>query len=181
MSHRTRTIRSLAAGAAGLALAVGVVSPASAAVTNERSTFAFEPDPFTTCAGGEEITLGFDGIRNIHTTTDANGDLVRWMRNVSFTGTFRLVGTDRTFTFDGTRIVRYEASTNLFTSIGKVRVITLPGLGLLMHETGRYVADWDSDELFFSAGPKYSDQSRDPKVQAEVAAAVCTQVFGLEA
>jgi hypothetical protein len=176
ISNRARTALG---AAAGLAMTVALAAPAAAAVSNERSTFSFEPEAFTTCGGGEQITLGFDGIRNIHTITDDAGQLVRWMRNIRFTGTFRLVGTGRQFTFTGTRIVEYDAATNLFTSIGNVRTITLPGLGLLMHETGRYVQDLDTEERYFSSGPKYSDLSPDPEVRAEVAAAVCTEVFGL--
>lgn len=131
------------------------------------------------CAGGEQITLGFDGVRNIHTFTDEAGEVVRWMRNIRFTGTFRLEGTDWQFTFDGTRVVEYDAATNLVTSVGNVRTITLPGLGLLMHETGRYVEGWDTAERYFCAGPKYFGLRPDPDVRDEVAAAVCTEVFGL--
>jgi len=152
---------------------VGVTGPATAAENVTRGAVTFPVEAVTTCAGGTEVGLGFDIVRNIHEYTDSSGALVRISRNVNYTGIFVLMGTDQTVTFQGTRNVTFDLVTGTFTSVGNYRKVTQPGEGVVFNSAGREVFD-ANDALVFSSGPKYDEFSEG--AQADVCG-----LFGLDA
>lgn len=169
--NRNSTFAAFAATA--FAFTAASALPASAA-DNSRSSIVFEQEPVASCSGGETITLGFDIVRNIHLTYDESGEPTLMRRNVNFTGILQVEGTDREHTFQGAIMFTADYVTGLFTRAGNQRSVTQPGLGKVIQDAGRTVADIeDPDNLYFSAGPKESDLTPD-----ELNAAYCG-VFSL--
>jgi hypothetical protein len=152
---------------------VGIISSASAADNVTRQTLTFPAEAVAACEGGVEVGLGFDIVRNVHEYSDSTGTVVLIRRNVNFVGIFSLMGTDRTVTFQGARIVTQDLVTGTFTSVGNYRTLTQPGDGIVFHSAGREVFDENFD-LVFSAGPKYDELS--PGAQSDICG-----LFGLQA
>lgn len=170
-------IRTAAVTAASAVAVLATALPAHAWDFTERSPLPPDlaiPEPVTTCGNGQTVTLAFTGMRNVHRNFDEAGEPVYEMRQIRYTGTFAVAGTSMTHTFPGTRIITIDIANNLFTSVGNYRTVPIPGSGLALHETGRYVQDWDGEERYFSAGPKFSEYSPGG------AAATCG-IFGLPA
>lgn len=166
-----------AAGAlAGTALLVGLGGAPAQALDNSRYSLTFDKQVVATCAGGEEITLYFDVTANRHVRLDEDGTPVWEQRNVSYVGFFTDEATGEVIDFTGTRVVTIDLEADTFTSRGKYRVVTLPGIGTVMHETGRYVEGWTDEQRLFEAGPKVSENPDDPATFA-----LTCRLFGLEA
>jgi len=169
--NRSRTTTAIGATALAICAATGL--PASA-TDNSRSSIVFGQEPVAACENGEIITLGFDIVRNIHFTYDKSGEPTLMRRNVNYTGMIQVDGTDQKYTFQGAIMFTHDYVSGLFTRTGNVRTVTQPGLGTVIHDAGRTVADLeDPDKLYFGAGPKESDLDQD-----ELDAAYCG-VFGL--
>ena len=166
------SIRITATTASALLVCLATAVPASA-TENSRSAIVFEQEPVASCANGEVITLGFDILRNIHFTYDEAGEPTLMRRNVNFTGILRVEGTDLERTFQGAIMFTHDYVTGLFTRTGNQRTINEPGMGTVLKDAGRTVRDLETDELYFSAGPKEDNLS-----QGELDAAYCG-VFGL--
>lgn len=170
-------IRTAAVTAASAVAVLVAAVPAHAWDLNERSPLPPDlaiPEPVATCGDGQTVTLAFTGMRNVHRNFDDSGDPVYEMRTIRYTGTFAVEGTPMIHTFPGTRVITIDIANNLFTSVGNYRTVPIPGSGLALHETGRYVQDWDGEERYFSAGPKFSEYAPGG------AAAVCG-IFNLPA
>ena len=144
---------------------VATVGPASAADNLTRQTLTFPAEAVATCEGGVQVGLGFDIVRNVHEYTDSTGTVIGEKRNVNFIGIFSLMGTDRTYTFQGARIVTENFVTGTFTSVGNYRTVTQPGVGVVFHAAGREMFDENFD-LLFSSGPKYDEAS--PDAQSDI-------------
>jgi hypothetical protein len=152
---------------------VGTMGPASAADNVTRETLSFPAEAVATCEGGVQVGLGFDIVRNVHDYSDSTGTVVLERRNVNFIGIFSVMGTDRTYTFQGARIVTLDFVTGTFTSVGNYRTVTQPGTGIVFHAAGREMFDENFD-LVFSSGPKYDEAS--PAAQSDICG-----LFGLQA
>lgn len=168
--------RRVAGAIAGSALFLGLGSISAQALDNARYSLTFDKEVVATCAGGEEITLYFDLTANRHVRYDDNGENVWESRNVNYDGHFTNEASGEALDFTGTRIVTIDLVADTFTSRGKYRVITLPGIGTVMHETGRYIEDWTSQQLLWSAGPKISENPDDPSTYP-----LTCGLFGLDA
>jgi hypothetical protein len=145
------------AAASCVASVLGAVAPASAAENVVREHFAFNIGPVATCEGGADVTLGFDIVRNTHTYTDRQGNVVRITRNANYTGIFELVTTGQQYLFHGTRVGTEDLVAGTFTSRGDYRNVTQPGRGNILHSTGRLV--FGDDGILSSSGPKYDEFS----------------------
>lgn len=159
--------------AAGIALQTS----AAQAADNSRSSLSWAPsdEVVAVCDDGSEIGLGFDLVRNVHVHADRDGEVVREVRNVNYTGIFENLGTGERYSFQGTRIVTFDFEAGLFFSRGNYRTVTMPGAGVVLHTTGMYVSDLDVEGLFYrQAGPVFDEWTEGG------AAAVCS-LFGLTA
>jgi DnaJ-class molecular chaperone len=162
----------MAAAVALLVTGTGVAT----ALDNTRYSLTFDKEVVATCAGGEEITLYFDVTVNRHVRYDENGES-RWeSRNVNYDGYFTNEASGEVIEFTGTRNVTIDLDADTFTSRGKYRVVTLPGMGTVMHETGRYIEGWTDGQRIFESGPKISENPDDPATFA-----LTCSLFGLDA
>ena len=95
-----------------LLAAAGTLSPTSAAhaADNSRDSLYWAPgdDVVAVCDDGSRIGLGFDLVRNIHVHTDREGEVLREVRNVTYTGIFENLGSGERYMFQGTRVVTLD-------------------------------------------------------------------------
>ncbi len=169
--HTRRLIRTIATTSVLLVAGAGM----AAAQENSRYSLTFEKEVVATCADGSDVTLYFDVTVNRHISeTDADGAALVESRNVNYDGFFTHEASGEVVEFTGTRVVTIDLVADLFTSRGKYRVVTMPGIGPVMHETGRYVETWVSEERLFEAGPKMSENPEDPSTFA-----LTCSLFGL--
>ncbi|WP_404384771.1 hypothetical protein LL946_03350 [Knoellia locipacati] len=158
-----RTLRTIAATSVLLLTGAGV----AAAQENTRYSLTFDKEVVATCADGSEVTLYFDITVNRHIReADAEGTALVESRNVNYDGYFTHEDSGEVVEFTGTRVVTIDLVADTFTSRGKYRVVTMPGIGPVMLEAGRYVETWVSEERLFEAGPKVSENPEDPSTFA---------------
>ena len=152
-------------------LAAGAAS-ATENSTREEVHFAPSDVVVATCEDGSEIGLGFDIVRNVHYTYDADGNVTKEMRNVNFTGIFENLSTGERYTFQGTRIVTFDFVAGTLFGRGNYRTVTLPQAGVVLHAAGMQLVDLANDLLVSSAGAAIDEWVAGPD-------AVCS-LFGLE-
>jgi hypothetical protein len=107
----------------------------------------------------ECASLGFTHTEEYHITRsitefyDRDGNLVREVVHVRYTGTATNDKTGKTLPIMGTRHLVFAAD-GTFTETGVLRHVTVSGQGIVLHESGRIV--WPADESLpplFVAGP----------------------------
>jgi hypothetical protein len=150
----TTLVRTLAV--TGLTLAGALVAGAASATDNttrEEVHFAPADEVVATCADGSDIGLGFDIVRNVHLTYDDEGNVIKEMRNVNFTGIFENLATGEQYIFQGTRIVTFDVEKDLFFGRGNYRTVTLPGTGVVLQAAGMQLEALSEGLLYRAAGP----------------------------
>lgn len=145
-------VAALVAGAPAAQAAQPVVVEKNATVTRH---FAGIPmcDGFT-------VTLHYDVRRTVTEYYDKSGDLTRVVLNIHYVGTWTNDETGESISNRGTRHITEDFVDQTTTETGALRHMTAPGEGIVLHETGRIVYDWngtpddfDDDFIAFIAGP----------------------------
>jgi hypothetical protein len=149
--------RGLIAAAAALVLvgAIATAAGASTPVVVEKQNhltrhFANLPD----CSGfGFTHTEDYQVTRTVTDFYDNEGNLVREVLHVRFVGTATNDVTGKTIPITGVRHITIDFVEQTFTETGVLRHVTVPGEGIVLHESGRFVAPLDETlPPLFSAG-----------------------------
>lgn len=98
-------------------------------------------------------TEQFTVTRTVRQFYDANGNLVREVRYISFVGSATNDVTGESLPVNGVRIITLNFVAGTFTETGVLRHVTVPGSGLVLQEAGRIVTGLEDEEGLFEAGP----------------------------
>ena len=156
-------ILSLVALAAALAVAESFGSVATAAtpvVAEKQAHFTRAFDGIPLCPAFT-VSATFEVTRTDTLYYDNDGTLVREVLNVKFDGTWSNDSTGTALHNQGTRHITDNYRTQTSTEDGVLRHVTVAGMGIVLHESGRIVFGWngtpppafDDDEVIFEAGP----------------------------
>ena len=113
--------------------------------------FANLPD----CAGlGFTHTEDYQVTRSVTDFYDSEGNLIREVLHVRFVGTATNDVTGKTIPVTGVRHLVFDFVSGTFTETGVLRHVTVPGEGIVLHESGRIVLPLEEGlEPLFVAGP----------------------------
>jgi hypothetical protein len=146
--------------ALSVALAVGVLAATAAAdapVVVQRNADVMRLFPnLTECQpfGYTFTDTGqFEVKRSDVLYYDNNGTLLREVIDANFVGTVTNDSTGKSLPVDGQRHITLDYVAGTFTETGVLRHVTVPGEGIVLHESGRIVTSLDDDSLIFMAGP----------------------------
>ena len=93
-------------------------------------------------------------VRRTHTRFyDKSGTLLREVIHAHFVGTNTNDANGTTLRDTGQRHIVFDLVENTFTESGVLRHITVPGSGIVLHESGRIVTSLLDDSLISIAGP----------------------------
>ena len=84
---------------------------------------------------------------------DRTGTLVREVIHAHFVGTNTNDASGTSFRDNGQRHITIDYVDNTFTESGVLRHITVPGSGIVLHESGRIVTSLIDDSLISMSGP----------------------------
>ncbi len=84
---------------------------------------------------------------------DASGELVREVRQIRFVGSETNDLTGKSLPVNGVRHITLDFVAGTFTETGVLRHVTVPGSGIVLHESGRIVRGLDDESLLFEGGP----------------------------
>jgi hypothetical protein len=139
--------RALASAAAALVAAAVMAGGGTAAkpVVVEKQNeltrhFANIPD---CTAYGFTHTEDYAVTRTVTDFFDNEGNLLREVVHVRFIGTATNDVTGKTIPVTGVRHLVFDYVNETFTETGVLRHVTVPGSGIVLHESGRFVAPFD--------------------------------------
>ena len=95
----------------------------------------------------------FEITRSIKQFYDNEGNLVREVRHIRFLGTETNDVTGKSLPVNGIRHITLDFVNGTFTETGVLRHVTVPGEGIVLHESGRLVTGLEDEEVIFEAGP----------------------------
>jgi hypothetical protein len=104
---------------------------------------------FIACPGFAVANEG-DINRTVFTFTDDAGTPIRRVLHVHFTATLTNTVTGKSIPDEGNFIVTTDLRTGTTTVVGGIRLDTVPGLGLILAQAGRYVIDAHGDVVFIA-------------------------------
>jgi hypothetical protein len=84
---------------------------------------------------------------------DDNGNLVKEVIWAHFVGTDTNDATGKSLRDTGERHIVFDYVNNTITESGVERHITVPGSGIVLHESGRIITSLVDDSVIFMAGP----------------------------
>jgi hypothetical protein len=84
---------------------------------------------------------------------DDNGNLVKELISAHFVGTDTNDATGKSLRDTGERHIVFDYMNNTVTESGVLRHITVPGSGIVLHESGRIITSLADDSVIFMAGP----------------------------
>jgi hypothetical protein len=107
------------------------------------------------------VSATFEVTRTDTLYYDKDGTLVREVLNVKFDGVWSNDSTGTALRNRGTRHITDDYIAQTSTEDGVLRHITVAGMGIVLHESGRIVFSWngtpppafDDDTVIFVAGP----------------------------
>lgn len=107
------------------------------------------------------VSARFDVTRTDTLYYDNDGNLVREVLNVKFDGVWSNDSTGTALRNSGTRHITDDYLTQTSAEDGVLRHITVAGMGIVLHQSGRTVTSWngtpppafDDDTVIFEAGP----------------------------
>lgn len=142
----------LASVLTALALLAAPVAAATPLVLEKQAHFSrlFEAEPL--CADFT-VTSRFDVRRTITQYFDQSGALVREVRHVLFTGSQTNDANGTSLPVNGTFHIVIDFVAGTFTATGSARHVTVPGSGIVLHDSGRTVSALSDDTSLFMAGP----------------------------
>lgn len=140
-----RRVLALLTAVAAVAGVVAGTAAASKPVVLEKHhaltrDFANIPDCL---AFGFTHTEHYDVIRTVTDFYDQEGNLLREVVHVRFVGTATNDVTGKTIPVVGVRHLIFDFVNETFTETGVLRHVTVPGQGIVLHESGRFVTPFD--------------------------------------
>jgi hypothetical protein len=131
------------------ALLLGVMAVPAGATPPERVTFNDDYsglDPYASAECGFDVWLDRTAERRITTFFNRDGEPILDMGHDKSTNVFTRVGTDRSVTYKEAEPFKLHIENFLYTSyefIGGVFVMTVPGEGIVLQDTGRVTGQLD--------------------------------------
>jgi hypothetical protein len=105
-------------------------------------------------AFGFTHTEDYAVTRTVTDFYDNEGNLIREVLHIQFVGTATNDVTGKTLPVNGVRHLTFDFVEGTFTETGVLRHVTVPGSGIVLHDSGRLVAPLeDGLEPLFVAGP----------------------------
>ena len=141
---RLGVVAALAASALALASTAAATAPTSVDESFHRSIPNFFSCPGFT-VGGE-----FDVSRTVTTFYDNEGVIVRQVTHVHFTGELINTATGKSIPDEGNQIVVVDRTEGTTVTLGRVRVVTVPGEGEILAQVGRVVRDATGNVIFIA-------------------------------
>ncbi len=154
-----RLTRKVLVAAAAALLVAGLTATTAAAdkptVVEKQNQLERHFANLPTCAAfGFTHTEDYDVIRTVTDFYDNEGNLVREVLDVRFIGTATNDLTGKTIPVNGVRHITLDFVEERFTETGVLRHVTVPGTGIVLHDSGRLVAPLEEGlEPLFVAGP----------------------------
>ena len=157
-ASRMRRIASVLV-AASLATGASVTRADAAIPTSTETSLHVARPNFISC-DGFGVTLEGDVTRTDTTFTDQSGTPTRTAIHIRFTGTLTNPQTGKSVLDNGSFQRTIDPSDRSVTVTGGFRVITAPGAGVLLHQTGRGILL--NGEVVFGAGQnEFNDEEFD--------------------
>jgi len=154
---RTKRFAVVIAAAAAIAATATVAAWAAAPVVVEKNVTLTRVFSDLTDCQQYGYAFTFTGSYTIRRSDslfyDKDGTLLREVRHVHFVGTDTNDDTGTALRDTGERRIVLDFANGTFTETGVLRHITVPGSGIVLHETGRLVVSLDDDSLISMAGP----------------------------
>ena len=151
-----RLAGTVAATTAMAAASLAAAAPASAQ-ENLRGSVSFPAAPVVECDGAMQIGLGFDVDLTFHWTYEGDA-LVRERLTMRYTGQFANLSTGEVSTpVRGTSNTVIDLTEGTLTASGNPRSMTMPGVGVVLHEAGRFVLDLETGQVLVERGPKLNE------------------------
>jgi hypothetical protein len=154
------TVRKWFASAVGALVVAGLAVASAAAsqpvVVEKNVTFTRVFSELTDCqAYGYSFTFTARyTIRRSDTLYyDRDGNLVREVRQVHFVGTDTNDENGTSLRDTGERHIVLDFVNDTFSESGVLRHVTVPGSGIVLHESGRLILSLSDDSVIFMAGP----------------------------
>ena len=162
--NKTRASASVLAFAAATAAAFATLtfvataaasSPTSVSEAFHRSIPNFIPCPGFTVRGE------FDVSRTVMTFYDSDGAIARQVTHVHFTGTLTNAVTGKSIPDEGNQVVIVDRTDGTTATIGRVRVVTVPGEGEILAQVGRLVRDASGNVIFIAGQQDFQTRNFD--------------------
>jgi hypothetical protein len=115
------------------------------------------PD-FISCPGFT-VEVNSDVNRTDFTFTDSAGTPIRRVLHVHFTGALTNNTTGKSIPDEGNFIVTIDLTTGTTTTVGGVRLDTVPGLGLILAQAGRIEFDAQGNIMFIAGQQDYATKN----------------------
>jgi hypothetical protein len=134
---------------------VMLAAPAAAAtpLVLERHNIIARLFPSEPLCDDFTVTSEFQVSRSIVQYYDQSGALLREVRHIFFTGTQTNDATGTWLPVDGNFHQVFNFVDGTFTTTGSGRHVTLPGSGIVLHDSGRIVINMADESALFLAGP----------------------------
>jgi hypothetical protein len=149
--------RSLRVGAVCLFLAAitaGAANAGKPVVVEKKATFMRVFAGIPDCLPYGFTTTGrFTITRTTRQFYNRNGTLVREVRHIRFLGSETNDVTGKSLPVNGVRNITLNFVKGTFTETGVLRHVTVPGSGMVLHESGRLVTGLEDERVIFEAGP----------------------------
>lgn len=145
---------------AALALVLALLAPTTAAadrpVVVEKQNaltrdFAGNPD-CQQYGYGFTYSEHFDVVRTVTQFLDSNGEVIREVRQIRFVGTATNDQSGKSLPVNGVRHLVFDFGTGTLTESGVLRHVTVPGGGIVLHQSGRVVIRLEDEALLSAAG-----------------------------
>ena len=132
------------AAVAGVAALAGTAAASKPVVLEKHNSLTRDFANIPDCvAFGFTHTEHYDVTRTVTDFYDQEGNLLREVVHVRFVGTATNDVTGKTIPVVGVRHLVFDFVNETFTETGVLRHVTVPGQGIVLHESGRFVAPFD--------------------------------------
>jgi len=139
-----RVLAAATAVIAVAALAAGTAAASNPVVVEKHNTLTRDFTNIPDClAFGFTHSEHYDVIRTVTDFYDQEGNLLREVVHVRFIGTATNDVTGKTIPVVGVRHLIFDFVNETFTETGVLRHVTVPGQGIVLHESGRLIAPFD--------------------------------------
>jgi hypothetical protein len=139
-----RVLAAATAVIAVAALAAGTAAASNPVVVEKHNTLTRDFTNIPDClAFGFTHSEHYDVIRTVTDFYDQEGNLLREVVHVRFIGTATNDVTGKTIPVVGVRHLIFDFVNETFTETGVLRHVTVPGQGIVLHDSGRLIAPFD--------------------------------------